>query len=354
VSALAVTLVASGSAAGPGELAAQPSGPGTFPVHPDLPPESRQFDFWVGEWDVNLRILQDDGSWQDAVGSTAHVYPILSGKAVLELWSDDRQAGIKGYSLRYWNVSEAHWDLWLNWPGMNRSATGSPLTGTFRHGRGEFFARGRAADGSTRATRYTFSDVSPTSLRWDDAVSTDGGRTWSANWIMEFTRTAAKPALPPGGGPALTWHDGSRCDDPHFRAYEFLSGRHENAAAEDGPYAITGYEILDGCALITFVAAGDGPESAWGFSHITWNAAAGGYELATLTSVPNATMQVFHADEPTTPGEFVFVEAAVPGTPFGASSSAREQMRVTHESDGTIIWAHLAADGAVIWEGRVR
>jgi hypothetical protein len=349
---ITAVLLGAGLVGGTAPVAAQASGPGTFPVHPDLVPESRQFDFWVGEWDVNLRILQGDGSWRDAIGSTAHVYPILSGKAVLELWSDDRQTGIKGYSLRYWNVEEGHWDLWLNWPGVNRSGTGAPLTGTFRHGRGEFFARGRTADGTPRVTRYTFSDISPTSLRWDDAVSTDGGRTWSANWIMEFSRTAAIPRLPPEGGPAPTYHDGGRCDDPRFRAYEFLAGRHESESETDGPYAITGYRILDGCAVITFVGAGDGPESAWGFSHITWNGAAGRYELATLTSVPAATMQVFHAAEPTTPGEFVFVEAATPGAP--ASPGPREQMRVTHTADGTIVWSHVAADGAVIWEGRVR
>ena len=328
-------------------VAAQQSTPTAFPVHPDLAPEARQFDFWVGEWDVNLRILQDDGSWQDAIGSTAHVFPVLSGKAVLELWSDDRQAGIKGYSLRYWNAPEGHWELWLNWPGPNRSGTGAPLTGTFRHGRGEFFARGRTPDGSPRVTRYTFSDISPTSLRWDDAVSTDGGRTWSANWIMEFTRTAARPTLAHAGGPALTWHDGARCDDPRFRAYEFLSGRHEGEMPGGGAFAITGHRILDGCALITFAGA-DGPDEAWGFSHVTWNGAAGRYELSTLTSVPNAVMQVFEAEPPSTPGAFVFVERGV------SSGEAPEEMRVTLEPDGTIVWAHVAGDGSMIWEGRVR
>ena len=27
--------------------------------------EARQFDFWIGEWDVNLRIQQGDLSWPD-------------------------------------------------------------------------------------------------------------------------------------------------------------------------------------------------------------------------------------------------------------------------------------------------
>ena len=85
-----------------------------FPVSAALPPESRQFDFWIGEWDVNLRVRQEDGTWLDRHRSVAMVYPILSGKAVLELWSEDRVDGIKGYSLRYFDTARGEWVLWLN------------------------------------------------------------------------------------------------------------------------------------------------------------------------------------------------------------------------------------------------
>jgi hypothetical protein len=52
----------------------------------ELPPEARQFDFWRGQWDVNLRIRQEDGSWPDKVAARARIYSVLAGKAVLELW----------------------------------------------------------------------------------------------------------------------------------------------------------------------------------------------------------------------------------------------------------------------------
>ncbi|NIQ57390.1 MAG: hypothetical protein GWN71_29570, partial [Gammaproteobacteria bacterium] len=79
----------------------------------------------VGEWDVNLRVRQDDLSWADEVRSVARIYPILRGKAMLELWSDRRRDGIKGYSLRYFDVARQEWVIWLNWPGPDRSGSSS-------------------------------------------------------------------------------------------------------------------------------------------------------------------------------------------------------------------------------------
>jgi len=36
--------------------------------------------------------------------------------------------------------------------------------------------------------------ITPTSARWEQASSEDSGKTWDANWIMEFRRVASEPA----------------------------------------------------------------------------------------------------------------------------------------------------------------
>jgi len=356
----------------PAASSAQDPTSAPFPLNPDLPPEARQFDFWIGEWDVNLRVLQDDGSWQDQIRSTAHIYPILNGKAVLELWSDERQLGIKGYSLRYYRPDRDAWELWLNWPSANRSGSSS-LEGGFRHGRGEFFAGGPNASGE-QVTRYTFSDITPTSLRWDDGVSMDGGRSWRENWRMEFSRSAERASWPASGGPMPTWHDGERCDNSRFREYEFLSGLHRGVVTVggEGPATITGYPVLDGCALLTFVGTPDDtgdtdPEATWGFSHITWNSYVERFELVTLIDQPGRPAQVFHAEPParpgatgsgdpstTTPVRFTFVERADPGSP----DAPRHRMILSFDPAQGLIWRHEVptADGGyqAVWEGRFR
>lgn len=282
--------------------AAIPTTPG--PVDPESPPEARQFDFWIGEWDVNLRTLQPDATWRDDVAARAHIHPILGGKGILELWD---APAIKGFSLRSFEPDRGEWVLWLNWPGPDSSGLGS-LSGAFRHGRGDFYARSPRADGSVSVSRYSFNDITPTSLRWDDAYSKDGGRTWTHNWIMEWTRTAARPTLDPAGGPAHTGHDGGRCTLDAFGPLDGLVGRRAGrlhaapvdgptyapasapvdasaeAAGGAGPAVLRGYRILGGCAVMLLLDDGAGDERL--FAHLTWNTSAGRMDLLLLDDHP--------------------------------------------------------------------
>ena len=240
--------------------------------------KQRQFDFWIGEWDVNLRVQQEDKSWKDSIKAVAHIYSILEGKAILELWSAGKD-GINGYSLRYYNPNTDKWDLWLNWPGKNRSGTNG-LNGSFRHGRGEFFAQSKIDEKTTQIRRYTFSDVTPNSLRWDDGYSRDGGKTWSSNWIMEFSRR--KPAPPPiaENKNLHTYFSGARCDLPGFEKLKIAANEHTN-----GP-DLRVYNILDGCVVLGL--------SDDFFFTLTYNTYASVYELGYLEKDAQAPFRLFY------------------------------------------------------------
>lgn len=129
---------------------------------------AHQFDFWKGEWDVNLRVQQADNSWADQHKSIARIYSLLEGKVILELWEEQKDNGISGYSLRYFDKNLNKWVLWFNWPWPNMSGSSS-LRGEFRHGRGEFYSKSKMNDSTTRTSRFTFSDIKHKSLRWVDA-----------------------------------------------------------------------------------------------------------------------------------------------------------------------------------------
>lgn len=219
-------------------------------------PDARQFDFWLGSWDVNLRMIQADQTWKDSVKAKAEIYSILDGKAILELWDSPT---IKGFSLRYYDPDKQKWVLFLNWPSNSRSSIGS-LEGEFRHGRGEFFTRNEKADGSHSISRYTFCDITDKSLRWDDAFSKDGGKTWTNNWIMEFTRSAPIAEWPSITTDAHTFEHGGRCQGPGFDAINSMAGRWTGEIeiqSEDSPTTVPArlsiYKILDGCSVIRFL-----------------------------------------------------------------------------------------------------
>ena len=62
-----------------------------------------------------------------------------------------------------------------------------PVVGKFSNGVGVF----EGADefqGRPIIMRFTWSNITPTSARWEQEFSADNGQTWEKNWIMEFTR----------------------------------------------------------------------------------------------------------------------------------------------------------------------
>jgi hypothetical protein len=63
----------------------------------------------------------------------------------------------------------------------------APTVGGFKGGRGEFYSD-ETLDGRPIRVRFVISDITPTSVRFEQAFSGDGGKTWEVNWIATDTR----------------------------------------------------------------------------------------------------------------------------------------------------------------------
>jgi len=297
-------------------------------VEPGLPGASRQFDFWLGRWSVTLRIHQPDLTWRDAVHAEARIHSVLRGKAVLELWGSD---GIKGMSLRHFDPARGRWVMWLDWPGKNRSGA-FRMEGSFRHGRAEFEARRLDSQGVETRSRYTFSDITDRSLRWDDAFSRDGGETWSNNWIMEFSRTAATAELPPEGGDAHTWVDGTRCTLQSFHRWDAWAGRWRGSMG-GAPATLRGWRILDGCAVLLTISMDAEPGEVW-LGQLTFNTYVERSELLALGAEPAEPARVFYTGDD--PADDVFVEGTEEGVPT-------RRVRVTRSGEAfALVWEERA------------
>lgn len=244
-------------------LAAWPAVAGPPPSHPPAcaSPEARGFDFWIGEWDVVNRYKRRTATDFREVGrATDRVHPVAGGCGIVEHWIGWLGPNpIVGFSVRSWDPATGRWDLALLWPRPDATSF-TELQGTFRHGRGEFVRR---AEGEL--TRYTFSDVGPDRLRWDDAYSEDGGVTWRHSWIMEFRRRSAGADPLLANGPSTR---SFRCAAPRYRAFDQLDGEWAGTARRGGeevPATLRSVPILGGCAVMDLLTLGDGgaPQQAF-------------------------------------------------------------------------------------------
>ena len=228
--------------------------------------ESRDFDFWIGEWDVmNRNRPAEEARWYDTGSATSRVYPVVAGCGVVEHWRGHTFGEfVVGFSLRAFNPQRGQWDLVLLWPNQGNPRFGA-LGGGFRHNRGEFFSQNVTAEGDTTYTRFTFSDITPNSLRWQDGSSSDAGRSWESSWIMEYSRREPLYQGALLNGPSVTT---LRCPGPEYRGLDFLVGEWAGGVEPDSAEAegmgvrsnIT--PILDGCGVMEKVTA-VGQASAW-------------------------------------------------------------------------------------------
>ena len=295
----------------------------------------RDFDFWIGEWDVlNRNRPTDENRWFDTGMATDRIYPVAVGCGLVEHWRGDAFGEfLEGFSLRAFNPTTGQWDLALLWPNNGEPRFGV-LRGGFRHNRGEFYSVGLNAQGDTTYNRLTFSDITPETVLWENGTSMDAGRSWSSSWIMEFTRREPQYQGPLLNGPAVTTR---RCPAPEFRSLDFLIGEWRGTSpevvteteGEDVKAEVT--PILDGCGIMERVQA-VGASTAWEVFRVrAFNPARQIWvEYRLDTRYP--LLQRLEADVPATGQPWVFT------TPGDTRQDSDLRVTLTQTPEGGISW----------------
>lgn len=157
-------------------------------------PVARQFDFWIGDWDIRQKILHSDGTWIELPAKTS-VRRELRGCAIVEHWEGEVQyfwegmtapEQIEAISIRVADPDTGEWQIqWLD----TRSPVLAPgYTGSFEEdGIGRFYRETEGPNGPQLA-RIIFSDITDDSVHWDLAISNDDGDNWLTLWIMEMKK----------------------------------------------------------------------------------------------------------------------------------------------------------------------
>lgn len=145
------------------------------------------FDFLVGKWNVASR-RQD--KW--LVGSTNYeefthwfeAWTYFDGKVSFDVGTFPSR-GFDGMTLRLYNPETDLWSLY--WVDSRKMTLEPPVVGRFVDGVGVFEGPD-TYEGRPIKVRFTWSDITPTSARWQQHLSDDDGQTWELNWVMELTR----------------------------------------------------------------------------------------------------------------------------------------------------------------------
>jgi hypothetical protein len=148
------------------------------PPAPCARPEHRQFDFWVGEWEV-----------QDPKGNRAgenSIKSILGGCVILESWRGAR--GANGTSVNTFDASRGVWhQTWVDDQGGLLQ-----LEGHATDGRMVLEGQKTRREGGLSRERITWERRSPDRVRQLWESSTDEGKTWKVQFDGLYVRAAAK------------------------------------------------------------------------------------------------------------------------------------------------------------------
>jgi uncharacterized protein DUF1579 len=145
------------------------------------------FDFEVGDWRVHHRIKRPTGEWYEFDG-TCSLRTLMGGAANVEEHVFVRPTGTTyGVAMRAYDAEKDHWSIW--WVDSRyMSLMGDPAIGRFENGVGNFYSEYKDPQGKTVLGRLQWSQITPLSARWEQSQSSDGGKSWEPNWIMDFQR----------------------------------------------------------------------------------------------------------------------------------------------------------------------
>ena len=153
------------------------------------PDRRNDFDFETGTWSIDVaRSAQPfvkPQQWSHPRGYLHVVRKLFEGASLAQLEATQPAPHVLGLMLRMYDAKTQTWSVY--WGNAGSGALDPPLIGRFVNGRGEFLNHD-TVDGRRVLVRVVYSNITATSFHTEQALSTDGGKTWVTNLVQTFTR----------------------------------------------------------------------------------------------------------------------------------------------------------------------
>jgi hypothetical protein len=141
-------------------------------------PEFRQFDFWVGEWEVR--------SAQGQLLGHNRITSILSGCALQEEWTS-ADGKVRGVSHNAFDPNDGRWhQAWID-----TAPSRLDLVGGIVDGRMVLEQRGRGRGGKALVQRVAWTPLPDGRVRQLWETSADDGRSWKTVFDGYYSRRSA-------------------------------------------------------------------------------------------------------------------------------------------------------------------
>jgi hypothetical protein len=165
-----------------GAIGSAGEGAGAVEPRGARPPEARQFDFWLGSWDL---------TWAPDGRGVNEVRSILEDRVVLESFDGRPSIPLAGMSVSVYDEDLGRWrQTWADSAGSYLDFVGGLD--------GDQMILDRILS-SGRRQRMVWSNIEAESLHWSWEWSDDEGRTWTVAWAIEYRRRPLGGSSEPSG-----------------------------------------------------------------------------------------------------------------------------------------------------------
>lgn len=150
----------------------------------DMKDKLALFGQFVGDWDIEARYPQPDGTEVRRTGEV-HFAWILEGRALQDVWSThDKDTGRPvpaGTTIRFYDSKIDAWRvIWIS-PIQN-----IVQISLARKVKDQIVLKGRSKEDNPE--RWIFSEIKPDSFRWHSEETRDNGKTWILTEDMRIRR----------------------------------------------------------------------------------------------------------------------------------------------------------------------
>lgn len=155
------------------------------------PPESLQFDFLIGDWDVAGTRYNPDGSVQMQYKASWTAKYLNDKRMVMDDFKALAPTGqdVSSYvTLRTYSEVTHRWEM----SGLSalQPAMNAAWSGVWRDGEMQIEAVGKMPNGGTMMNRIRFFQIEKNSFKWESRISLDEGKNWGLNASLIATRTS--------------------------------------------------------------------------------------------------------------------------------------------------------------------